>query len=59
MGRLTLDELRRKYGTEGIRIIASHYESLREDGGDPDWDLIDTMGAILKEVGEVLTEEVT
>jgi len=61
MGRRTLDQLKQKYGTEGIRIIAKHYRDIIDDGDISSLNTLDydMVIAILEDVGEVLTEEVT
>jgi hypothetical protein len=61
MGRMTIDRLRQKYGTEGIRIIAHHYQEILSDGDITMLQTIDyeLVISILTEVGEMLTEEVT
>jgi hypothetical protein len=59
MGRLTLDDLKRKYGTEGIRLIAMKARRSLEDGDDLREDGLDIIVRICEDIGEVLTEEVT
>jgi len=59
MGWMTLEDLKQKYGTEGVRVIASLMNDKVEGGADLDTSDIQLMKDILVDVGEVLTEEVT
>jgi hypothetical protein len=57
MGKMTVEQLKQKYGTEGIRVIAAYFRYDVEEGIDIRTDGLDLMLRILEDVGNMLTED--